>query len=54
MSEIEHIINEVDSSMSMAGLPLTSEYKERVLVCLKNPGMFACMVSELSQKHKNT
>ena len=30
MSEIERIINEVDSSMSMEGLPLTSDDKERI------------------------
>ena len=52
MSEIERIINEVDSSMSMEGLPLTSEDKERISICLNNPKMLDSMISELLKKHK--
>ena len=43
MSEIERIINEVDSSMSMEGLPLTDADKERISVCLNNPKMLDSM-----------
>ena len=52
VSEIERIINEVDSSMSMEGLPLTNADKERISVCLNNPKMLDSMISELLKKHK--
>ena len=52
MSEIERIINEVDSSMSMEGLPLTKADKERISVCLNNPKMLDNMISKLLKKHK--
>lgn len=52
MSEIERIINEVDSSMSMEGLPLTSADKERISVCLNNPKMLDSMINELLNKHR--
>ncbi len=52
MSEIERIINEVDSSMSMEGLPLTNDDKERISVCLNNPKMLNDMVNELLNKHR--
>ena len=52
MSEIERIINEVDSSMSMEGLPLTSADKERISACLNNPKMLDSMIRELLKKHK--
>lgn len=52
MSEIERIINEVDSSMSMEGLPLTNADKERISVCLNNPKKLDSIISELLKKHK--
>ena len=52
MSEIERIINEVDSSMSMEGLPLTDADKERITVCLNNPKMLDSMIAELLNKHR--
>ena len=52
MSEIERIINEVDSSMSMEGLPLTNADKERISVCLNNPKMLDSIISDLLNKHR--
>ncbi len=51
MSEIERIINEVDSSMSMEGLPLTNADKERISLCLNNPNALDDIISELLKKH---
>ena len=51
MSEIERIINEVDSSMSMEGLPLTNADKERISLCLNNPNVLDDIISELLKKH---
>ena len=52
MSEVDRIINEVDSSMAMEGLPLSSADKERISVCLNNPKMLDSMIKELLNKHK--
>ena len=34
MSDIESIVREVDSSMTMEGMPLYSEDKDRIRKCL--------------------
>lgn len=52
MSEIERIINEVDSSMTMEGLPLTNADKKRISVCFNNFKMLDSMIRELLNKHK--
>ncbi len=51
MSEIERVINEVDSSMSMEGLPLTNADKERISVCFDNSKMLDSIINELLEKH---
>ena len=51
MSEIEKIINEVDSSMAMEGLPLTGEDRERIKSCLINPGTLDMVIADLLKKH---
>lgn len=51
LSEIEKIVNDVDSSMSMEGLPLTDEDKNRIKICLANPDLVDNMISELLKKH---
>ncbi len=51
MNEIECIINEVGSSMSMARLPLTDVDKENISMCLNNPGMFEDIINGLLIKH---
>lgn len=51
MSEIEKIVNDVDSSMSMEGLPLTNEDKDRIKICLADPTLVDRMISDLLAKH---
>lgn len=51
MSEIEKIVNDVDSSMSMEGLPLTNEDKDRIKICLTDPTLVDRMISDLLAKH---
>lgn len=51
MSEIEKIVEEVDSSMSMEGLPLTADDKARIRTCLNNPAMLDEILSSLLKKH---
>ena len=51
MSENERIISEVNSSMTMEGLPLTNEDKQRLNVFLNNPSSLDRMVRELLDKH---
>lgn len=51
MCEIEKLINEVDSSMSMEGMPLSSEDKDRIRICLANPSKLNDIISNLIKKH---
>lgn len=51
MSEVERIVKEVDGSMSMEGLPLSTEDKERIERCLNNPRTFDDMIHNLLKKH---
>lgn len=51
MCEIEKLINEVDSSMSMEGMPLSSEDKDRIRICLANPSELNGIISNLIKKH---
>lgn len=51
MSEIESIVREVDSSMTMEGMPLYSEDKNRIRKYLENPGSLEKMVGALVEKH---
>lgn len=51
MSEVERIVKEVDGSMSMEGLPLSTEDKERIERCLNNPRSFDDMIHNLLKKH---
>ncbi len=51
MSEIERIINEVNSSMAMEGLILTNEDKSRIESCLLNSESFDSLIESLINKH---
>lgn len=51
MSEIERIINQVDSSMAMEGMPLTQEDRKRIEACLNNPGRLNEMIADILKKH---
>lgn len=51
MREIEKVIDEVDSSMSMEGMPLTNEDKDRLRICLANPSEINNIIGDLIKKH---
>lgn len=51
MSNEEMIIAEVNSSMTMEGMPLTTEDKIRIRNFLSNPDNLETMINELVKKH---
>lgn len=51
MSNEEKIISEVNSSMAMEGMPLTTEDKNRLRSFLSNPDNLENMINELVKKH---
>lgn len=51
MSDIERIIREVDSSMTMEGMPLTNADKARIRTCLTNPSSVESTMEDLLKKH---
>ena len=51
MSDIDSIVREVDSSMTMEGMPLYSEDKDRIRKSLENPGSLEKMIGTLVKKH---
>ncbi len=51
MSEIDRIINEVNGSMSIEGMPLTNEDKERIRVSLSDNKKYKKILKELIIKH---
>lgn len=54
MSNEEKIIAEVNSSMAMEGMPLTSEDKARLTAFLTNPSSLERMIKDLVKKHTVT
>lgn len=51
MSEIEKIINEVNGSMAIEGMPLTNEDKERIRLSLTDNEQYKKILNELIIKH---
>lgn len=51
MSEIDRIINEVNGSMAIEGMPLTNEDKERIRVSLSDNEKYKKILKELIIKH---
>ena len=51
MRDVETIVREVDSSMSMEGMPLYSEDKDRIRRYLLNPSSLEKIVNSLVEKH---
>ena len=49
--KVERIIREVDSSMAMEGMPLSSEDRQRIRRCLDTPQALEKTLRELIQKH---
>ncbi len=51
MSDIEKIICEVDSSMTMEGLPLTSEDIDRIRMYLTDPSILDQLIQDIIKKY---
>ncbi len=51
MSNIEKIINEVNGSMAMEGMPLTDADKERIRLSLISKEQYQKILKELIIKH---
>lgn len=54
MSESERIIKNVNATMSMEGMPLTDEDKERLLLCLSRKKSFEATVDELINRYRKS
>lgn len=52
MSEIERIVNEVNSSMAMEGLILDVDDKNRIVSCLTDSESLEFLIENLVNKHK--
>ena len=51
MSDIERIVEEVNSSMTMEGLPLNGADKDRIRKCLMEPDALDGVIRALIAKH---
>ena len=51
MSEIDRIVNEVNGSMAIEGMPLTDADKERIRISLSSKEQFGKTLSALILKH---
>ena len=51
MSDIDKIVNEVNGSMAIEGMPLTDADKERIRISLSSEEQFQKMLLELNLKH---
>ena len=51
MHEIDRIINEVNGYMTIEGMPLTAEDKERIRVSLSDTEKYKKILNELITKH---
>lgn len=47
MADFDKIIREVDSSMAMEGMPLTTEDKQRIQKVLQNPASLNTVIAQL-------
>ena len=52
MRDLEKLIDEVNGSMSMEGMPLTKADKDRIRDCAGNDGLVEKAIAELIKKHK--
>jgi hypothetical protein len=51
MKDLERIIEDVNASMAMEGMPLTEEDKERMRYCAGDKKKTEQVVAELMRKH---
>ncbi|MHB1392637.1 MAG: hypothetical protein ACYCYE_06090 [Clostridia bacterium] len=52
MRDLEKLIDEVNGSMSMEGMPLTKADKDRIRRCAGNDELVEEAIAELIKKHK--
>lgn len=52
MRDLEKLINEVNGSMAMEGMPLTQADKDRIRRCARNDKLVEETIAELIKKHK--
>ena len=52
MRDLEKLIDEVNGSMSMEGMPLTQADKDRIRHCAGNDELVEKTIAELIKKHK--
>jgi len=53
MSEIDKIVNEVNGSMAIEGMPLTDADKERIRISLSSKEQYEKALNKLILKHLN-
>ncbi len=51
MKDLEKLINEVNGSMSIEGMPLTKTDKDRIRRCAGNDELVEKTIAELVKKH---
>lgn len=51
MADINRILNEVNGSMAMEGMPLTAEDKERIRTALSDEKKYQTILKQLIAKH---
>ena len=51
VKDIEQLINEVNGTMAIEGMPLTQDDKQRIRDCLNDDKLFEKTIAELVEKH---
>ncbi len=51
MKDIEKIIKEVNGTMSMEGMPITAEDRNRIRLCLRDKKLYDETLKNLINKH---
>jgi len=51
MKDIEKIIEEVNGTMSMEGMPITADDRNRIRLCLRDKKLFDETLNNLIHKH---
>lgn len=51
MKDLEKLIDEVNASMSMEGMPLTEDDKDRIRRCAGNDELVEKTIAQLVKKH---
>lgn len=51
VKDIEKIIGEVNGTMSMEGIPITKDDRNRIRLCLRDKNLYEETLKELVHKH---